>query len=102
MKKKETLKWGLGILFIISLYALATYIDAIKTYDIIEMSGFLTVCGTLIQGDFSSYKPGPWDYFVVLLSAVIVLYTLYYSIKYMIKPSESEDHLKFQILENNE
>lgn len=36
-----------------------------------------------------------WDYIIILVIAILVLVTLFYSLKYLIKPGEkSESHIK--------
>ncbi len=42
-----------------------------------------------------------WDYLIVTIAVVIVLYTLFYSVKWLIRPGEkSETHIKRMILNN--
>lgn len=42
-----------------------------------------------------------WDYLIIITAAVIVLFTLLYSVKWLIKPGEAaEDHIKRFILIN--
>ncbi len=44
---------------------------------------------------------GNWDYIIVSVVVVIVLFTLYFSVKWMIKPGEqSQTHIKRLILNN--
>jgi len=97
MNYLRLIKVGLGIS---TLLAVAHFFNETRSYSLEEMSGFLAVCGTIIQTGFSSYKPGVWDYFIVLVSAVVVIYTLWYCVKYLIKPVEARDHIKFKIVEN--
>lgn len=41
-----------------------------------------------------------WDYLIVVVMVVIVLFTLFYSVKWLIRPGEkSADHIKQFILE---
>lgn len=43
---------------------------------------------------------GPFDYFIIIISVIIVMVTLYLSIKLMIKPKESApNHIKNYIVE---
>lgn len=43
-----------------------------------------------------------WDYVIVLVMVVIVLLTLFYSVKWLIRPGEkSADHIKQFILNNS-
>lgn len=40
-----------------------------------------------------------WDYVIVVVIAVVVLATLFYSVKWLIKPGEQQaDHIKHSIL----
>lgn len=42
-----------------------------------------------------------WDYLIVWITVFIVLFTLYFSVKWMIKPGEvSQNHIKRFILNN--
>ena len=42
---------------------------------------------------------GKWDYFIVWVAVVIVLFTLFYSVKWLIRPGEkSAHHIKRMIL----
>lgn len=42
---------------------------------------------------------GKWDYFIVWVAVVVVLFTLFYSIKWLIRPGEkSQQHIKRLIL----
>mgnify|MGYP001551285746 CR=1 FL=1 len=42
---------------------------------------------------------GKWDYFIVWVAVVIVLFTLFYSVKWLIRPGEkSPEHIKRMIL----
>ncbi len=79
---------------------LARYIDRTRIYRLDEMSEFLAMCGTFIQTSFGVNKPGTWDYFLVLISVLVVIYALVYSVKYMVKPAEQSDHIKFKIFED--
>jgi hypothetical protein len=43
-----------------------------------------------------------WDYLIVLTAVVIVAFTLYFSIKWLIRPGENSDrHIKRFILNND-
>lgn len=42
-----------------------------------------------------------WDYVIVWATVIIVLFTLYFSVKWLIRPGEkSQDHIKRFILNN--
>lgn len=42
---------------------------------------------------------GKWDYLIVGATIAITLYTLYFSIKWLIKPGEkNNEHIKYSIL----
>lgn len=46
---------------------------------------------------------GPWDYVIIVLMIIVTLLTLYFSIKWLIKPGEkSRDHIKRSILEDQD
>lgn len=43
-----------------------------------------------------------WDYVIVIATAIIVIATLYYAIKWMVKPGEKEsNHIKRTVLNFN-
>lgn len=40
-----------------------------------------------------------WDYVIVIAAVILVLYTLYYTVKFLIKPGEQEkDHIKRTVI----
>ncbi|MEO6314275.1 MAG: hypothetical protein ABIU63_02690 [Chitinophagaceae bacterium] len=40
-----------------------------------------------------------WDYVIVIVAIVIAIFTLFYSVKWLIKPNEkNQDHIKLFIL----
>ncbi|MDI9336961.1 MAG: hypothetical protein QM539_00900 [Alphaproteobacteria bacterium] len=42
---------------------------------------------------------GLWDYTIVYITIIISLFTLYYTIKWLIKPQENnKNHIKYSIL----
>ncbi len=42
---------------------------------------------------------GNWDYVIVTISVIIVLFTLFFSVKWMIRPGEqSQSHIKRLVL----
>ncbi|MDQ2863507.1 MAG: hypothetical protein M3R50_07670 [Bacteroidota bacterium] len=44
---------------------------------------------------------GNWDYVIVTISVIIVLFTLFFSVKWMIRPGEqSQSHIKRLVLNN--
>lgn len=90
----------ISMILIASLWWIAWYIHRTRTYRFEEMSDFLAMCGAFIQTGFSDTKPGTWDYFLVLISALVVIYALVNSVKCMINPNEQNDHIKFKILED--
>ena len=97
---KNLYKVCFSVVIIVGMLFLANYMNEARTYNLDPTSGFLAVCGTFIQENFTSYRPGMWDFFIVLISAIIVLGTLIFSIKYLIKPGEHGGHIKHQILED--
>ena len=54
----------------------------------------------ILQG--ITHGAGPdsnWDYVIVLSIAIIALFTLFYSVKWIIKPNENNaDHIKYSFL----
>lgn len=54
----------------------------------------------LLQG--ISHGTGPqsnWDYVIVWIAVIIVLFTLFYTIKWLIKPGEKdENHIKRMVI----
>lgn len=62
-------------------------------------SSFLTICGALIETSFTSSAPGVWDYFFVIISIQIVIYTGFQSIKYLGGEKTTNNHIKYKILE---
>lgn len=54
----------------------------------------------LLQGISHGAGPeGKWDLFIVSFFAVIVVFTLYFSIKWLIRPGEkNNNHIKYFIL----
>ena len=54
----------------------------------------------ILQG--ITHGAGPdsnWDYVIVLAIAIIAIFTLFYSIKWLIKPNENNaDHIKYSFL----
>lgn len=53
-----------------------------------------------LQGITHGGGPGGWwDYTIVVAAIIITLLTLFYSIKWFVKPNETnQDHIKFSIL----
>lgn len=94
------MKWIARVVLFFGIVLWAQYLNRTRTYSIEQMSEFLAMCGTFIQTGFSNNRPDTWDYFVVLLSAMVVIATLWYSIKFLVRPSEKDDHIKFKILED--
>ncbi len=54
----------------------------------------------VLQGITHGAGPtSPWEYAIVVFIAIIALLTLFYSVKWLIKPNEdNKDHIKFSIL----
>lgn len=63
------------------------------------ISSFLTICGALIKTSFTSSAPGVWDYFFVIISIQIVIYTGFRSIKHLRGEKTTYKHIKYKILE---
>lgn len=44
---------------------------------------------------------GNWDYVIVFIAVIIVLFTLFFSVKWLIRPGEnSQNHIKRLVLNN--
>ena len=85
----------------VGIYLLSGYINSRQIASYEEMLDFISTCGTLIEAGFKSTKRGQADYAIVLISAVIVILTLFYSIKFLVRPGENyRDHIKYRVLEN--
>ena len=56
----------------------------------------------LLKGINHGVGPGGnWDYVIVAIAVVIVLFTLFFSVKWLIRPGEqSQNHIKRLILNN--
>ena len=92
-----------GILAIVATYITAGLIHDQNAYSFEEMMGIISTCGTFIQAGFRNPERGQSDYFIVLVSFMVVVGTLFYSIKFLIRPNENRSsHIKFQILEKHE
>lgn len=98
--KSRTYIWLLTGLVLSGMLWTTEYIERTRVYDLDEMMAFLATCGDLIQADFQSTRPDQLDYFIVLVSGAVVLYCLFFSIKYMTNPESKGDHIKYQILED--
>jgi len=63
----------------------------------------ITMCAQVIVPTFDSDEKGQFDYVIVIISIIIVVYTLTYSLIHLIRPKEKEvSHIKNQILEDHE
>ncbi len=45
---------------------------------------------------------GKWDYMIVYITGAIVVFTLYFSVKWLIRPGEKSDHHIKRFILNNE
>lgn len=56
----------------------------------------------VLQGITHGSGPeGNWDYVIIAIAAAIVVFTLFFSVKWLIRPGESaDDHIKRFILTN--
>jgi len=54
----------------------------------------------ILQGITHGSNPDSnWDYVIVTAVAIIGMFTLYYSVKWLFKPNENnKDHIKYSIL----
>jgi len=101
MKRKERLILTFVLLVTSFSYVLSHYFYTNQSYDIQEMMRFIASCGNYLQSSFSNTKKEQLDFFIVILSIIVVMVTLIYSIKYLILPGEGEkSHIKYKILDN--
>ncbi|KAA9037170.1 hypothetical protein FW778_17220 [Ginsengibacter hankyongi] len=56
----------------------------------------------LLQGITHGGGPGSnWDYVIISIAVIIVLFTLFFSVKWLVRPGEqSQSHIKRLILNN--
>ena len=80
------------------IYPVAGYLNSQHSPGYEELLKGLESCGTFIQAEFKGTTRGHSDYFIVLLSIAVVLFTLVYSIKYLINPGEGAGHIKHKII----
>ncbi len=97
--KKQRLVW-IGItVSIVIIYLTAGYLLNNRTPSYDGLLGAIANCGTFIQASFKNIERSQLDYFIVLVAVIIVIATLFYSVKYLVKPNEGRNHIKHQILE---
>lgn len=56
----------------------------------------------LLQGITHGGGPGSnWDYVIISIAVIVVLFTLFFSVKWLVRPGEqSQSHIKRLILNN--
>jgi len=60
----------------------------------------IALCGAYIKTTFATTTRTQSDYAIIVISIIIVILTLYYCVKYLVKPGEhSTEHIKRKILE---
>ncbi len=96
MKKGKIIGLGLGIVVV---YFTSAYFNNNRANSYDGLLDAIASCGTFIQSSFKGIQRSQIDYAIVLVSVIIVIATLFYSIKYLVKPNEGADHIKHQILE---
>ena len=80
-------------------YQYAGFLNSHKTYAYDEMMILIANCGNFARTSFDNPQRDQTDYFLVLISMVVVLATLIYSLGYLLRPDEhSPDHIKYRIL----
>ena len=90
------------ISIVIAAYLGAVYMNNNKVYSYEELMNFIASCGNFTKKDFMSTQREESDYFIVIISAFIVVLTLIYSFKFLFRPNESNtNHIKHQILQIN-
>ena len=63
----------------------------------------ITMCAQVIVPTFDSDSRGQFDYVIVIVSIIVVIYALMYSLIHLIRPKEkASSHIKHQILEDHE
>lgn len=98
MRKKRLIKAGLAAMILL-IYLAAGYLQNNRTPSYEGLLGAIANCGTFIQASFKNIQRSQWDYFIVLVAVIVVIATLFYSVKYLVKPNEGRNHIKHQILE---
>lgn len=100
MKKRIT-KWAIGFalfgLMYWGSYEMAR--DDRQPYEVL-LDG-ITSCAQVLLPSFESNEKGQADYIIVFISVIVVIYTLFYSVKHLIRPNEQKDHIKNQILDQH-
>ena len=99
MKRKKFI--GISILLALAYYA-SGYLNGRNASTYEGLLEAISSCGNFIQASFKSTQKGEFDYFIVLVATIIVIATLIYSIKYLIKPNEDGNHIKHEILEGHD
>lgn len=99
--KKRVLKWislftFLGVMYWGS-FELAR--DDRQPYEVLLDS--ITSCAQVLMPSFESDEKGQADYIIVFISVIVVLYTLFYSIRHLVRPNEPSNHIKNQILDQH-
>ena len=100
---KKHLKSALFTVAVIGLYfgSAALSKDNREPYQVL-LDG-ITMCAQVIVPTFDSNEKGQFDYVIVIISFIVVLYALSYSLFYLIRPREkAASHIKHQILEDHE
>lgn len=96
MKKRKIIGLGLAVVLV---YFASAYFNNKNTSSYDGLLSAIASCGNFIQSSFKSIQRSQIDYAIVLMAVITVIATLFYSIKYLVKPNEGADHIKHQILE---
>lgn len=98
--KKRTIRWALWLLTAGLMYwgSYEMSKDTREPYEILLDS--IATCAQVLLPTFDSDEKGQIDYVIVFVSIIVVLYTLFHSIRHLVRPREkAENHIKKQILE---
>lgn len=99
--KKRIIKWTVALI-VIGLVYWGSYQMARENEQPYEaLWNSITSCAQVLLPSFESNEKGQADYVIVFISIIVVLYTLFYSIKHLIRPNEPKNHIKNQILDQH-
>lgn len=99
--KKRIIKWTVALI-VIGLVYWGSYQMAHENEQPYEaLWNSITSCAQVLLPSFESNEKGQADYVIVFISIIVVLYTLFYSIKHLVRPNEPKNHIKNQILDQH-
>lgn len=99
--RKRIIKWISLFIFLGAIYwgSYELARDDRQPYEVLLDS--ITSCAQVLMPSFESNEKGQADYIIVFISVIVVLYTLFYSIKHLVRPNEQKNHIKNQILDQH-